>query len=418
MYRNNAHTICFLKDQDPEIAGLMFDELTRQRRNIELIASENIASPSVIAAMGTILTNKYAEGLPGKRYYGGCVHVDEIERICIQRTKALFGVEYANVQPHSGAQANLAVYAALLQPGDTLVGMNLACGGHLTHGAPVNLSGKYYQAFGYGVDPKTGRLDYNAVEDLVKEKRPKILVAGASSYPRAIDFKVLGEIAHRYGALFMTDIAHIAGLVAGGQHMSPAGYADVITTTTHKSLRGPRGGLIMTNDPDCAKKINSGVFPGTQGGPLMHVIASKAVCLREANTPEFRQYAAQVVANAKALAKSLMDHGMDLVSGGTDNHLMVADLRSMGITGKELETRLDEVHITVNKNAVPNDPQKPAYTSGVRIGTPAVTTRGMKEKDMVQIGRLICQTARNFPQDAEEIRCQVRELTDKYPLYE
>ena len=418
MYQKNANTIEFVNAFDPEIAGLMNDELTRQRRNIELIASENIASPAVIAAMGTILTNKYAEGLPGKRYYGGCVHVDDIERICIQRTKDLFGVEYANVQPHSGAQANLAVYAALLQPGDTLVGMNLACGGHLTHGAPVNLSGKYYNAIGYGVDPETGLLDYDFVEDLVKKNQPKMLVAGASSYPRAIDFKVMGEIAHKYGAMFMVDMAHIAGLVAGGQHMSPVEYADVVTTTTHKSLRGPRGGLIMTNNPDHAKKLNSGVFPGTQGGPLMHVIASKAICLKEANTPEFKAYAAQIVANAKALAQSLMDNGMDLVTGGTDNHLMVADLRSLGVTGKELETRLDEVHITVNKNAIPNDPQKPAYTSGVRIGTPAVTTRGMKEDDMKLIGQLICKAAKDFEHDSEEIKREVVALTDKYPLYE
>ena len=418
MYKNNAHTICFLKDYDPEIADLMFDELHRQRRNIELIASENIASPAVIAAMGTILTNKYAEGLPGKRYYGGCVHVDDIERICIQRAKDLFGAEYANVQPHSGAQANLAVYAALLQPGDTLVGMNLACGGHLTHGAPVNMSGKYYNSIGYGVDPATGLLDYNYVEDMVKKNQPKMLVAGASSYPRAIDFKAMADIAHRNGALLMVDMAHIAGLVAGGAHMSPMPYADVVTTTTHKSLRGPRGGLILTNNEEYAKKINSGVFPGTQGGPLMHVIASKAVCLKEANTPEFKQYAHNIVANAAALAESLMDNGMDLVTGGTDNHLMVADLRSLGITGKELETRLDEVHITVNKNAIPNDPQKPAYTSGVRIGTPAVTTRGMNTEDMKKIGELICMAAKDFQHDAEEIKREVVALTNKYPLYE
>ena len=418
MYKNNAHTICFLKDYDKEIADLMFDELHRQRRNIELIASENIASPAVIAAMGTILTNKYAEGLPGKRYYGGCVHVDDIERICIQRAKDLFGAEFANVQPHSGAQANLAVYAALLQPGDTLVGMNLACGGHLTHGAPVNMSGKYYNSIGYGVNPATGLLDYDYVEDMVKKNQPKMLVAGASSYPRAIDFKAMAEIAHRYGALFMVDMAHIAGLVAGGVHMSPMPYADVVTTTTHKSLRGPRGGLILTNNEEYAKKLNSGVFPGTQGGPLMHVIASKAVCLKEANTPEFKEYAHNIVANAAALAESLMANGMDLVTGGTDNHLMVADLRSLGITGKELETRLDEVHITVNKNAIPNDPQKPAYTSGVRIGTPAVTTRGMNTGDMKKIGELICMAAKDFQHDAEEIKREVIALTDKYPLYE
>ena len=417
MYKNNAHTICFVKNYDPELADLMFEELYRQRRNIELIASENIASPAVIAAMGTILTNKYAEGLPGKRYYGGCDHVDEVERLCIQRAKDLFGAEFVNVQPHSGAQANLAVYAALLQPGDTLLGMNLACGGHLTHGAPVNLSGKVYNAIGYGVDPATGRIDYNQVEDLVKQHQPKLLVAGASAYPRAIDFQVMADIAHRHGALFMVDMAHIAGLVAGGQHMSPVPYADIVTTTTHKTLRGPRGGLIMAKD-EFGKKLNSGVFPGTQGGPLMHIIASKAVCLKEASTPEFKEYAKNIVVNAKALSQSLLDQGMDLVSGGTDNHLMLADLRSLGITGKELERRLDEVHITVNKNAIPDDPQKPSVTSGVRIGTPAATTRGMNAEDMKQIGQLIYRAATDFENSAEDIRRQVVALTDKYPLYE
>jgi len=416
MYKNNAHTIDFVKNYDPELADLMLDELTRQRRNIELIASENIASPAVVAAMGTILTNKYAEGLPGKRYYGGCEHVDEVERLCIQRAKDLFGCEFVNVQPHSGAQANLAVYAGLLQPGDTLVGMNLACGGHLTHGAPVNLSGKYYNSIGYGVDPETGMIDYDYVETLVRENQPKLLVAGASAYPRAIDFKVMADIAHRHGALFMVDMAHIAGLVAGGQHMSPVPYADVVTTTTHKTLRGPRGGLIMAKE-EFAKKLNSGVFPGTQGGPLMHIIASKAVCLKEANTPEFKDYARRVVANAKALSESLLEQGMDLVSGGTDNHLMLTDLRSLGTTGKELEQRLDEVHITVNKNAIPNDPQKPSITSGVRIGTPAATTRGMNEDDMRLIGKLIYKAATDFENSAEEIRQQVIALTDKYPLY-
>ena len=417
MYKNNAHTICFVKDYDPELADLMFEELYRQRRNIELIASENIASPAVIAAMGTVLTNKYAEGLPGKRYYGGCEHVDEVERLCIQRAKDLFGAEFVNVQPHSGAQANLAVYAGLLQPGDTLVGMNLACGGHLTHGAPVNLSGKMYHSIGYGVDPDTGRIDYDFVESLVKENQPKLLVAGASAYPRAIDFKVMADIAHRHGALFMVDMAHIAGLVAGGQHMSPIPYADVVTTTTHKTLRGPRGGMIMAKE-EFAKKLNSGVFPGTQGGPLMHIIAAKAVCLKEANTPEFKDYARRVVANAKALSESLLEQGMDLVSGGTDNHLMLTDLRSLGTTGKELEQRLDEVHITVNKNAIPDDPQKPSITSGVRIGTPAATTRGMNEADMRLIGKLIYKAATDFENSAEEIRQQVIALTDKYPLYE
>ncbi len=418
MYEKMLNTNSFLKDYDPEIAALMDDELIRQRRNIELIASENIASPAVIAAMGSILTNKYAEGLPGKRYYGGCVHVDDVERVCIQRAKDLFGAEYANVQPHSGAQANLAVYAALLQPGDTLVGMNLACGGHLTHGAPVNMSGKYYNSIGYGVNPVTGYLDYNYVEDIVKTNRPKLLVAGASSYPRAIDFQAMADIAHKYGALFMVDMAHIAGLVAGGQHMSPMPYADVVTTTTHKSLRGPRGGMILTNNPEHAKKLNSGVFPGTQGGPLMHVIASKAICLKEANTPEFKEYAKNIVDNSKALAQSLLDNGMNLVTGGTDNHLMVTDLRSLGVTGKELETRLDEVHITVNKNAIPNDPQKPAYTSGVRIGTPAVTTRGMNVEDMKLIGQLICKAAKDFDKNKDEVAAAVVELTKKYPLYE
>ena len=417
MYKENAHTICFVKNYDPELADLMFDELNRQRRNIELIASENIASPAVIAAMGTVLTNKYAEGLPGKRYYGGCDHVDEVEQLCIQRAKALFGCEFANVQPHSGAQANLAVYAGLLEPGDTLVGMNLACGGHLTHGAPVNLSGKIYNSIGYGVNPITGRIDYDYVESLVRQNKPKLLVAGASAYPRAIDFKVMAEIAHRYGAMFMVDMAHIAGLVAGGVHMSPIPYADIVTTTTHKSLRGPRGGMIMGKE-EFAKKLNNGVFPGTQGGPLMHIIASKAVCLKEASTPEFKQYAKNIVSNAKALSESLLEQGMDLVSGGTDNHLMLTDLRSLGITGKELEQRLDQVHITVNKNAIPNDPQKPAYTSGVRIGTPAVTTRGMNEDDMRLIGKLIYQTATDFENSAEDIRQQVAALTDRYPLYE
>ena len=408
MYQNNAHTICFVKDYDAEIADLMFQELYRQRRNIELIASENIASPAVIAAMGTILTNKYAEGLPGNRYYGGCEYVDEIERIAIRRTLDLFGAEFANVQPHSGAQANLAVYAALLQPGDTMIGMNLACGGHLTHGAPVNLSGKIYNSIGYGVNPETGRIDYDHLEDMVRQNKPKLLVAGASAYPRAIDFKTLGEIAHNHGALLMVDMAHIAGLVAGGAHMSPV---------THKTLRGPRGGLIM-GKAEFAKKINSAVFPGTQGGPLMHIIAAKAICLREAATPEFKDYAHQIVANAKALADTLLEQGMNLVTGGTDNHLMLADLRSLGVTGKELQTRLDEVHITVNKNAIPNDPQKPNVTSGVRIGTPAATTRGMKEDDMRVIGQCIYRAATDFENSADDIRAQVAQLTDKYPLYE
>ena len=417
MYKHNADTIGFVKEYDPELAALMNEELVRERRNIELIASENIASPAVIAAMGTILTNKYAEGLPGKRYYGGCDHVDDVERLCIRRAQELFGAEFVNVQPHSGAQANLAVYAGLLEPGDTLMGMNLACGGHLTHGAPVNLSGKMYNSIGYGVNPETGRIDYDFVESMVHQNKPKLLVAGASAYPRAIDFKVMADIAHQNGALFMVDMAHIAGLVAGGVHMSPVPYADIVTTTTHKSLRGPRGGMIMGKE-EFAKKIHSGVFPGTQGGPLMHIIASKAVCLKEANTPEFKQYAKNIVSNAKVLSESLLEQGMDLVSGGTDNHLMLTDLRSLGITGKELEQRLDQVHITVNKNAIPNDPQKPAYTSGVRIGTPAVTTRGMNEEDMRLIGKLIYRAATDFENAADDIRQQVVALTEKYPLYE
>ena len=372
----------FLQTQDPEIAACIENEFHRQKQNIELIASENIASPAVIAAMGSVLTNKYAEGYPGKRYYGGCDYVDVLENIAMERAKALFGAAYANVQPHSGAQANLEVYAALLQPGDTLMGMDLASGGHLTHGARVNLSGKYYNSISYGVDPQTGRIDYDQVEDLVRRYHPKLLVAGASAYPRAIDFKIFADIAHRSGALLMVDMAHIAGLVAGGQHMNPVPYADVVTTTTHKTLRGPRGGMILSRDEQFAKKLNSAVFPGTQGGPLMHVIAGKAVCLREAAQPAFKVYAENVVKNAKALAAALLERGFDLVTGGTDNHLMLADLRKKNITGKDLQIKLDEVHITVNKNAIPNDPQKPGVTSGVRIGTPACPTRGFTEEDM------------------------------------
>ena len=416
MYGNLLDAIGFVSEFDPEIAAMMGRELGRQKDGLELIASENFASPAVIAAMGSILTNKYAEGLPGKRYYGGCVHVDDVERLCIQRAKDLFGAEFVNVQPHSGAQANLAVYAALLEPGDTLMGMNLACGGHLTHGAPVNLSGKVYNSIGYGVNPETGMLDYDFIESMVRQNKPKLLVAGASAYPRAIDFKVLADIAHNNGALFMVDMAHIAGLVAGGVHMSPIPYADIVTTTTHKSLRGPRGGMIMGKE-EFAKKLNSGVFPGTQGGPLMHVIASKAICLKEAATPEFKQYAHDIVDNAKALADSLLEQGMDLVSGGTDNHLMLTDLRSLGITGKELEQRLDEVHITVNKNAIPNDPEKPAYTSGIRVGTPAVTSRGFKEAEMVKIAKWMGMAARDFEGNADQIRAEVAELCAQFPLY-
>ena len=410
--------MAYLKTQDSEIAALVESEYRRQKQNIELIASENIASPAVIAAMGSILTNKYAEGYPGKRYYGGCEYVDEIERIAIDRAKTLFGAGYANVQPHSGAQANLAVYAALLQPGDGIVGMDLANGGHLSHGSAVNLSGKYYRAAGYGVNPETGRIDLNEVEDVVRKSRPKLVVAGASAYPRAIDFQAFAEIAHRNGALLMVDMAHIAGLVAGGEHMSPLPYADVVTTTTHKTLRGPRGGMILARDEAFAKKLNSGVFPGTQGGPLMHVIAAKAVCLREAMQPEFRDYARRIVRNAKALAEGLTDCGFDLVSGGTDNHLVLVDLRSRGVTGRELQDKLDSVHITINKNAIPNDPQKPGVTSGVRIGTPAATTRGFREEDMRLVASCIDRIARDYEANRESVLRDVAALTAKYPIYE
>lgn len=406
----------YLHSFDPEVASMIEREYDRQNQNIELIASENIASAAVIAAMGSVLTNKYAEGYPGKRYYGGCVYADELEALAIERAKALFGAEFANVQPHSGAQANLEVYAALLQPGDTLMGMDLANGGHLSHGAPVNLSGQIYRSISYGVDPATGRIDYDHVEDLVKQHHPKLLIAGASAYPRAIDFKIMGEIAHRNGALFMVDMAHIAGLVAGGQHMNPVPYADVVTTTTHKTLRGPRGGMILARE-EFGKAINKAVFPGTQGGPLMHVIAAKAVCLREAMQPEFRTYAENIVKNASALADALLRCGFRLVSGGTDNHLMLLDLRGEGLTGKELQDRLDSVHITLNKNAVPNDPQKPSLTSGVRIGTPAVTTRGLRPSDMEPLARCIWLAVHDFEASRETILETVRSITARYPIY-
>ena len=406
----------YLHSFDPEVASIVEREYDRQNQNIELIASENIASAAVIAAMGSVLTNKYAEGYPGKRYYGGCVYADELEALAIERAKALFGAEFANVQPHSGAQANLEVYAALLQPGDTLMGMDLANGGHLSHGAPVNLSGQIYRSVSYGVDPATGRIDYDQVEDLVRKHHPKLLIAGASAYPRAIDFKIMGEIAHRNGALFMVDMAHIAGLVAGGQHMNPVPYADVVTTTTHKTLRGPRGGMILARE-EFGKAINKAVFPGTQGGPLMHVIAAKAVCLREAMRPEFRTYAENIVKNASALADALLRCGFRLVSGGTDNHLMLLDLRGEGLTGKELQDRLDSVHITLNKNAVPNDPQKPSLTSGVRIGTPAVTTRGLRPSDMEPLARCIWLAVHDFEASRETILETVRSITARYPIY-
>ena len=417
MYDEMMDTIGLVGKADPELAAAMGRELTRQRENIELIASENIVSPAVMAAMGTVLTNKYAEGLPGKRYYGGCAYVDEVENIAIQRACKLFGAKYANVQPHSGAQANLAVYFALLDVGDTVMGMDLSQGGHLTHGSPVNMSGKNYHFVSYGVN-EDGVIDYAALEKQVKTVRPKLIVAGASAYPRAIDFEKLAEIAHGYGAYLMVDMAHIAGLVAGGYHQSPVPYADVVTTTTHKTLRGPRGGLILTNNAVLAKRINSAVFPGTQGGPLMHVIAAKAVCLKEAMQPEFQTYAHNVVKNAQALAAGLMQRGFDLVSGGTDNHLMLADLRSMHLTGREMQRRLDDVYITVNKNAIPNDPEKPFVTSGVRIGTPCATTRGLGVAEMDRIAACIYDAATNFDAKADAIRAAVAEICAAHPLYQ
>lgn len=417
MYENLMDTIGFLSKSDAEVGEAMAKELARQKRNLELIASENIVSPEVMAAMGSVLTNKYAEGYPGKRYYGGCECVDIVEDIAIERAKKLFGAQYANVQAHSGAQANTAVYFALLEPGDTVLGMSLAHGGHLTHGSPVNMSGKYFNFVSYGLgDDET--IDYDKVEELAKENKPKLIVAGASAYPRIIDFKRLSEIAKSVGSYLMVDMAHIAGLVAAGCHPTPVGYADVVTTTTHKTLRGPRGGLILTNDEELAKKINKAIFPGIQGGPIMHVIAGKAVCFGEALKPEFKLYQQQVVKNAQALAKGLVERGFNLVSGGTDNHLMLVDLRPFDITGKELEHRLDEVYITVNKNAIPNDPQKPFVTSGLRIGTPAVTTRGLKEEEMEKIAEYIYLAAKDFDNKADFIREGVTEICTKYPLYE
>ena len=416
MYGKPLDSIGFVSNYDPELASMMNRELGRQEDGLELIASENFASPAVIAAMGSILTNKYAEGLPGKRYYGGCQFVDEIEALCIERAKTLFGAEFANVQPHSGAQANAAVQLALLQPGDTMMGMSLANGGHLSHGSPANMSGKYFNVVSYDVNHETGRIDYDQIRDMAKKCQPKLIIAGASAYPRAIDFKLFADIAHEVGAVFMVDMAHIAGLVAGGQHMNPVPYADIVTTTTHKTLRGPRGGLILARE-EFAKKLNSGVFPGTQGGPLEHIIAAKAVCLKEAMTPEFKTYAANVVRNAKVLADAMLEEGFDLVTGGTDNHLMLADLRPMNITGKELQTRCDENHITLNKNAIPGDPQKPTVTSGVRIGTAAVTTRGLGEAEMKKIAHCIALTARDFEGTQAEVRQTVEEICQAFPLY-
>ena len=417
MFNTMLDTIGYVTQYDPEVGNAMQEELKRQRRNIELIASENIVSPAVLAAMGTVLTNKYAEGYPGKRYYGGCEKVDVVETIAIERAKKLFGAEHANVQPHSGAQANIAVYFAFLNPGDTVMGMNLAHGGHLTHGSPVNLSGKYFNFVPYGVSDADQKIDYDAFEAKAMEVRPKLIVAGASAYPRFIDFERISKIAKACGALFMVDMAHIAGLVAAGLHPSPVPYADVVTTTTHKTLRGPRGGLILCK-AEHAKAIDKAIFPGTQGGPLEHIIAAKAVCFGEALKPEWKSYAQGILDNAQALAKGLLARGFDLVSGGTDNHLMLVDLRPMHITGKELEKRLDEVYITVNKNAIPNDPEKPTVTSGIRIGTPAVTTRGMVPADMETIAEAIYLCATDFEQSADRIRGMVNDLCAKYPLYE
>ena len=409
-------SIGFVSEFDPELAAMMDREFSRQCDGLELIASENFASPAVIAAMGSILTNKYAEGLPGKRYYGGCHVVDEIEQLCIDRAKQLFGAEFANVQPHSGAQANMAVQLALLQPGDTMMGMSLANGGHLSHGSPANLSGKYYNVVSYDVNHDTGLIDYDQIRDMAKQCQPKLIIAGASAYPRAIDFKIFADIAHEVGAVLMVDMAHIAGLVAGGAHMSPVPYADIVTTTTHKTLRGPRGGLILARE-EYAKKLNSAVFPGTQGGPLEHVIAAKAVCLKEAMEPQFKTYAHNVVKNAKVMASALLEEGFDLVTGGTDNHLMLADLRPMNITGKELQLRCDANHITLNKNAIPNDPQKPAVTSGVRIGTAAVTTRGLGEEEMKQIAHCVALTAKDFEGTQAEVQATVARICEKFPMY-
>ena len=418
MFNDLMDTIGFVTERDQDVGQAMAQEFARQQRNLELIASENIVSPAVMAAMGSVLTNKYAEGYPGKRYYGGCQCVDVVEDIARERACKLFGADHANVQPHSGAQANLAVYFALLQPGDTVLGMNLAEGGHLTHGSPVNMSGALYHFVAYGVDPETGRIDYDKLLAQAMEVKPKLIVAGASAYPRAIDFKKFREIADACGALLMVDMAHIAGLVAAGVHQNPVPYAHVVTTTTHKTLRGPRGGMILCKE-EFAKAIDKAIFPGTQGGPLMHVIAAKAVCLGEALRPEFKTYGEQVVKNAQALAQGLLNRGVKLVSGGTDNHLMLVDLTDMELTGKELERRLDEVYITANKNTVPGEKRSPFTTSGLRLGTPAVTTRGLVEADMDQIAACIALAMEDgFEGNVEKLRGMVEDICKKYPLYQ
>lgn len=417
MYKDVIDSIGFVEGYDKEVADAMAAELKRQRQNIELIASENIVSPAVMAAMGSVLTNKYAEGYPGKRYYGGCYAVDVVEDIARKRACELFGADHANVQPHSGAQANMTVYFAMLELGDTVMGMNLSEGGHLTHGSPVNMSGKYFNFVSYGVDPVTHRIDYDKVLELAKECKPKMIVCGASAYPRAIDFAKFREIADEVGAYLMVDMAHIAGLVAAGVHQNPVPYADFVTTTTHKTLRGPRGGLVLCKE-EYAKAIDKAVFPGTQGGPLMHIIAAKAVCFGEALKPEFKAYGEQIVKNCAALAEGLIKRGHTLISGGTDNHVMLLDLRNEGITGKELEARLDECYITLNKNTIPQEPLSPFVTSGVRIGTAAATTRGFKEDDMDVIAECISLVIKDFEGNADKVRTMVTELCAKYPLYE
>ncbi len=417
MYSDIIDTIGFVSKEDPEVGAAMDKELKRQQQNLELIASENVVSPAVMAAMGSVLTNKYAEGYPGKRYYGGCQYVDIVEELARERACRLFGAQHANVQPHSGAQANTAVYFAFLNPGDTVMGMNLTEGGHLTHGSPVNISGKYFNFVPYGVSPETGRIDYDKVYETAMSVKPKMIVAGASAYPRLIDFKRFREICDACGAMLMVDMAHIAGLVAAGEHPNPVEWADIVTTTTHKTLRGPRGGLILCR-AEYAKAIDKAVFPGTQGGPLMHVIAGKAVCLGEALKPDFKQYAHSIVVNAKALADGLSRRGVKLVSGGTDNHLILIDLSGTELTGKELEKRLDSVHITANKNTVPNEQRSPFVTSGLRLGTPAVTTRGLNAEDMDVIAACIAGAINSFESSSEKILAAVRGLCEKYPLYE
>ncbi|MBE6824858.1 MAG: serine hydroxymethyltransferase [Ruminococcaceae bacterium] len=417
MYKDIIDSIGFVEGYDKEVADAMATELKRQKQNIELIASENIVSPAVMAAMGSVLTNKYAEGYPGKRYYGGCYAVDVVEDIARKRACELFGADHANVQPHSGAQANMTVYFAMLELGDTVMGMNLAEGGHLTHGSPVNMSGKYFNFVSYGVDPVTHRIDYDKVLEQAKECKPKMIVCGASAYPRAIDFKKFREIADEVGAYLMVDMAHIAGLVAAGVHQNPVPYADFVTTTTHKTLRGPRGGLVLCKE-EYAKAIDKALFPGTQGGPLMHIIAAKAVCFGEALKPEFKLYGEQIVKNCAALADGLIKRGHTLISGGTDNHVMLLDLRNEGVTGKELEAKLDECYITLNKNTIPQEPLSPFVTSGVRIGTAAATTRGFKEDDMDVIAECISLVIKDFDNNADKVRAMVTELCAKYPLYE